>query len=203
VAAGILRNDYRFRDLRVDNPLPSDAFSPPPSRGLTVTRSDLGFKRVTLDQARDTPGVAALAPGSLPDGYALSSAAIAPSAWTANHVVRAENVLALQYTSGFDALTVSTRTIADDYYSVDDDPFDDRADPTWSKLARKEVPISRGAFAGTTARILVATTTTAPHLWAVKDGVLLTIAGGATADELLTIAESLQVYPGASASPID
>jgi hypothetical protein len=203
VAAGVLRNDYRFRDLRVDDPLPPDAFSPPPSRGLTVTRSDLGFKTVTLDQARDTPGVAVLVPGSLPDGYALSSAAIAPSAWTANHVVRARNVFALQYTSGFDALTVSTRTIADDYYSVDDDPFDDRADPTWSKLARKEVPISRGAFAGTTARILVATTTTAPHLWAVKDGVLLTIAGGATADELLAIAESLQVYPGASASPID
>lgn len=203
VAAGILRNDYRFRDLRVDGPLPADAFSPPPSRGLTGTRSDLRFRRVTLDQARDTPGVVALVPGSLPDGYALSSAALAPQAWTANRVLRARNVFALQYTSGFDALTVSTRTIADEYFSADDDPFDDRADPTWSEVARKEVPISRGAFAGTTARILVATTTTAPHLWAVKDGVLLTIAGGATADELLAIAESLQPYPGASSSPID
>ena len=46
----------------------------------------------------------------------------------------------------------------------------------------------------------MATTTSTPHLWAVKDGVLLTIAGGATAEELLAIAESLQVYPGASSS---
>jgi hypothetical protein len=203
VAAGILRNDYRFRDLRVDDPLPPGAFSPPPSRGLTVTRSDLGFRRVTLDQARDAPGVVALVPGSLPDGYTVSGAALAPSAWTANHVVRARDVFALQYTSGFDALTVSTRTIADEYYTADDDPLDDRADPTWSEVARKEVTLSEGAFAGTRARILVATTTAAPHLWAVKDGVLLTIAGGATADELLAVAESLQVYPDASASPID
>ena len=60
-----------------------------------------------------------------------------------------------------------------------------------------------GAFAGARARILVATTTSMPHLWAVKDGVLLTIAGGATAEELLAIAESLQVYPGASSSPTE
>ena len=117
--------------------------------------------------------------------------------------MKARDVFALQYTSGFDALTVSTRTIADEYYTADDDPFDDRTDPTWSEVARTEVTISEGAFAGTTARILVATTTTAPHLWAVKDGVLLTIAGGATADELLAIAESLQPYPGASSSPAE
>ena len=153
VAAGILRSDYRFRDLRVDDLLPPDAFSPPSAQGLDVKRSDLGFRRVTLDQARDTPGVVALVPGALPEGYALSSAAIAPSAWTANHVVKARDVFALQYTSGFDALTVSTRTIADEYYTADDDPFDDRADPAWSKLARTEVTLSRGAFGGTTARI--------------------------------------------------
>jgi hypothetical protein len=49
----------------------------------------------------------------------------------------------------------------------------------------------------------VATTSAQPHLWAVKDGVLLTIAGGATAEELLAIAESLRVYPGASSSPTE
>ena len=43
----------------------------------------------------------------------------------------------------------------------------------------------------------MATTSSAPHLWAVKDGVLLTIAGGATAEELLEIAGSLQSYPAA------
>ena len=40
--------------------------------------------------------------------------------------------------------------------------------------------------------------TSVPHLWAVKDGVLLTVAGIATADELLAVAQSLEVYPGPS-----
>jgi hypothetical protein len=202
VAAGILRVDYRFRDLRVDSPLPRHAFSPPP-RGLTIRRSDLGFKRVTLDQARAAPGVIALVPGVVPDGYELSGVAVAPRAFTANHVVKARNVFALQYVSGFDALTVSTRTIADGYYTADDDPCDDRADPAWSKVARREVTIASGAFVGAKARVLVATTSAQPHLWAVKDGVLLTIAGGATAEELLAIAESLRVYPGSSSSPTE
>ncbi len=45
----------------------------------------------------------------------------------------------------------------------------------------------------------MATHSSAPHLWAVKDGVLLTIAGGATAEELLAVANSLHVYPGQAA----
>ena len=68
-----------------------------------------------------------------------------------------------------------------------------------SDLVRTETRITSGAFAGTTAWIVVATQSSAPHLWAVKDGVLLTIAGGATAEELLAVADSLQVYPGATA----
>ncbi len=49
----------------------------------------------------------------------------------------------------------------------------------------------------------MATPWSTPHLWAVKDGVLLTIAGGANGEELLAIAESLQVYPTATPSPAD
>ena len=33
-----------------------------------------------------------------------------------------------------------------------------------------------------------------PHLYAVKDHAMLTVAGGVTADELVEIAESLQRY---------
>ncbi|MBE0528834.1 MAG: hypothetical protein IH629_06495, partial [Thermoleophilia bacterium] len=118
-------------------------------------------------------------------------------------LVMARHVFALQYTAGFDALTISTRTIHDEYYTADWDPVDESDDPTWSKLARKEVTLAAGAFAGVQSSILVATPWSTPHLWAVKDGVLLTIAGGANADELLAIAESLQVYRTASASPTD
>ena len=68
-----------------------------------------------------------------------------------------------------------------------------------SDLTRTEAEITSGAFAGVPAHIAVATQSSAPHLWAVKDGVLLTIAGGATAEELLAVADSLQVYPGPAA----
>jgi hypothetical protein len=89
---------------------------------------------------------------------------------------------------------VSTRRIADPYYSPTEDPVDSY-DPNWSELVRTEAPITSGAFAGVTASIVLATTSSTPHLWAVKDGVLLTIAGGANARELLEIADSLQPYP--------
>ena len=78
VAAGILRNDYRFSDLRVDGPLPTDAFSPPSSRGLTV---DALRPRVQAGHARPgarRAGVIALVPGVVPDGYKLSGVAVAP-----------------------------------------------------------------------------------------------------------------------------
>ena len=60
---------------------------------------------------------------------------------------------------------------------------------------RTEAPITSGAFAGATASIVLATSSSTPHLWAVKDGVLLTVAGGANARELLEIADSMQPYP--------
>ena len=60
---------------------------------------------------------------------------------------------------------------------------------------RTEAPITSGAFAGVTAHIVLATTSSTPHLWAVKDGILVTIAGGASARELLEMADSLQLNP--------
>ena len=108
------------------------------------------------------------------------------------------HIFELQYTHGFDALTVSTRKVADAVL------LGGRRSRGLLRLrlvrlscARR--PGSRPAPSpATTACIVVATQSSAPHLWAVKDGVLLTIAGGATAEELLAVADSLQVYPGAA-----
>jgi len=195
---GMVTFAVRFRNVRVDEPLPDDVFvAPRVPPGAAVRRVDLGFHRVDLDEGLSTPGITPLVPAFIPYGYRLSHVAIAQRAVTDNHAVRARNVLALKYSRGFDSLVVSTRTIDDRYYLAETDPCEG-FDQAWSKLARTEATIASGAFAGATARILVASTTSAPHLWAVKDGVLLTVAGGATADELLKVAESLQVYPGPS-----
>jgi hypothetical protein len=195
VQAGSLTFSCRYSNVRVDEPLPEHAFTQPLPRGEPVKRIDRGFRRVPLDEAAAARGVTPLVPGFVPGGYELSGVAVAARAVTAIEVVSARHVFALQYTRGFDALTVSTRTVDNWHYTVDVDPCDE-FDQAWSKLARTVVTIKSGAFAGAKARILVASTTSAPHLWAVKDGVLLTIAGGATAKELLAVAESLQVYPG-------
>jgi hypothetical protein len=194
IVGGVLIADLRYLDVRYNEPLPANAFTLRPPAGQPVRHSDAGFRRVSLDEAAGTAGVTPLVPGFVPAGFRLASAAVADDALTANHLVRTRHVFELQYTHGFDALTVSTRTIADPYYSALEDPVDSY-DPAWTALVRSQSPITSGAFAGETASIVVATTSSTPHLWAVKDGVLLTIAGGATAQELLEVASSLQTYP--------
>jgi len=199
VEAGILTAELRVRNARVNGPLPKQVFTLRPLKGLTTRHVDSGFRRVTLDDERAFAAVTPLVPGFVPKGYDLAYVAVAPRALTANHLFRAVHVFALQYTHGFDALTVSTRTVEDATFSAEDDPVDSY-DSMWSDLVRTEARITSGAFAGTRAWIVVATQSSAPHLWAVKDGVLLTIAGGATAEELLAVADSLQVNPGAAAA---
>ena len=88
VSAGVLGYDFRYRNVRIDEPLPRHAFSPRLSPGMTVRRSDRGFRRVSLDDAEPAPGVTPLVPGFVPGGYKLSRVAVAPHSLTGNHVVR-------------------------------------------------------------------------------------------------------------------
>jgi hypothetical protein len=200
--SGRLTLSARFTNVRVNQSLPEDAFSVEPPPGVRVGLEDGGFHRMTLDESASTPGVTALVPGFMPEGYELSQVAVAKASELmigledGDATYRTRDVFALQYARGFDRITVSTRHV-DGTYSIETD-LCEGFDQPWSKLARTEVPLTSGAFAGATSRILAASTTSAPHLWAIKDGVLLTIAGAASADELLAVAESLQVYPGPS-----
>jgi hypothetical protein len=201
VRAGYCLLDVRLKSVRVDAPLAEDAFKLRTSAGMTVKHVDRGFRRLAPDDAAAMPGVLALVPGFVPAGYRPSGVAVAARSRTYNDVVTGAHVFELRYVSGFDALTVSTRTIHDPWYSPDVDPIENRFEPGWSQLARTDRRLTSGAFAGATVKILVAAPWSMPHLWAFKDGVLLTIAGGATAEELFAIAQSLQPYPDATASP--
>jgi len=192
--AGVLVADLSLEHIRVNAPLPAGAFTVAARVQVPVTRADRGFERLPLAAAAATPGVVPLVPGSVPRGFRLTQTAVAARALTANHVVQGRDVFELEYRRGFDALTVSTRTIAG-YYSRDEDPFDFYS-PSWTAFATSRARIRSGAFAGATASILVATTSSTPHLWAVKDGVLLTVGGGADARELLAVADSLRLYEG-------
>ena len=192
--AGILMGELRIRDVQVDKRLPAGTFTLHPTPGLSVSHTDRGFRRVRLEDAAVFGTSAPLVPRFSPGGYKLTAVALADRAQTTNGRVKARHVVELLYTRGFDALTVSTRQIAEPSYSPTEDPVDPY-DPDWTDLVRTEAPITRGAFEGATAYIVLASTSSAPHLWAVKDGVLLTIVGGADGRELLQVADSLQPYP--------
>ena len=187
---GQMRAEVRYRDLRANVPLPDDAFELKAPGGALATRIRGGFRLVSVAAIATLPGYTALVPKMVPPGFRLDQAAVAKHGVTANRLNAGRNIVALKYGRGFDSLTVTTRRVADAYYAAYYDPFE--LDQQWAREVAWTVRIRAGAFAGKTARVVVAPGTTVPHLWAVKDGVLLTIAGSATTDELLAIAASLE-----------
>ena len=191
-AGGVLQLDYSLHNVRIDEPLPDTAFSFAPPKGAKVVPKDARFRRVPLATIASTPGRVVLLPTWLPAGYVQSWTAAAARSTTANGVTDGRDVVALQYVRGFDALTVTTRIVADPHAAATIDPVE--PDTSWADLVSRDVRLTAGAFAGVTARVVVASYTTIPHLYAVKDDVLLTVAGGATAKELIAIAESLRPY---------
>jgi outer membrane lipoprotein-sorting protein len=191
-AGGVLQLDYSLHNARIDEPLPDTAFSFAPPKGAKVVPNDARFRRVPLATIASTPGRVVLLPTWLPAGYVQRWTAVAARSTTANGVTEGRDVVALQYVRGFDALTVTTRTVADPHAAASIDPVE--PDTSWADLVSRDVRLTAGVFAGVTARVVVASYTTIPHLYAVKDGVLLTVAGGATAEELIAIAESLHPY---------
>ena len=187
---GLVQAEIRYRSLRVDAPLPDRAFALEAPAGARVTRIHDGFRRMAVAEIARLPGYTTLVPASLPRGFSLTQAAVAPYAVTENRLVRGRKVVALQYARGFDSLTVTTRKVADPWLAAEYDPFE--PEQSWARQVAWTAVISAGAFRGVTAHVVVAPVTTTPHLWAVKDGVLLTVAGSATAEELLAVAASLE-----------
>lgn len=189
---GVVMLDDRWRNVVVDEPLPDAMFTFDPPEGARIIRRDLGFRRLTLDQIATTTRYAPLVPAWTPDGFELKRTALARRFKTEDGPASGRDVVHLQYVRGFDALTVTTRIADDPEDAATLDPIDEWS---WADLMRRDVELTEGAFAGVTAGVVVGPWISSPHLYAVKDGILLTIAGSATADELVKIAESLEPYP--------
>ncbi len=170
---------------------------------------DLEFRRTSIDEASAATGRAALVPTWLPDGFNLQCVAVRneqgslrDSNTLAGRAPAAAGVVMLRYGFGFEAITVTTRRLesrpAPGQSAPGPDPFIGSSWPGWTD-ARSAVRLTDGALAGALCRVAVAPLTI-PHLWAVKDGMLLTVAGDASAGELLAIADSVQPW-GATADP--
>ncbi len=189
---GQMLAEVRYGSLRADAPLPDDAFGLKAPGGASATRIRGDFRLASVAAIAKLPGYTALVPAtaSVPRGFSLAQAAVAKDGVTANRLHEGRNIVAIKYGRGFDTLTVTTRRVADAYFAAFFDPFE--LDQQWAREVARTVTIRGGAFAGITARVVAAPGTTVPHLWAVRDGVLLTVAGSATTDELLAIAASLE-----------
>lgn len=184
--------DWSWKNVRVDEPLPDAAFTFTPPKGAELVRHDAGFRRLPLDRIASRAGHVVLLPAQMPAGYVQKWTAWAARSTTANGVTEGRDVIAVQYVRGFDSMTITTRTVTDPQTAAAIDPIE--PDTSWAGVVRNDVRLSAGAFAGETAAVVVAPRITVPHLYAVKGDVLLTVAGSATAEELIAVAQSLRSY---------
>ena len=182
--------ETRIEDLEVGGALPQDAFTIGFPPGVEVFRSDAGFRRVTLDEARSIVGYDPLAPRSVPEGYELSEVAVAKRAGATGPFEgnpATTKAVSLSYRRGLDQFVVTTRLVGDSA-SAWSDPF---ATGEGLVRAREEKRFSSGALAGRNGELVI-DPLVEPHVWALTQDLVVTVSGDLTRNELLQVAESLE-----------
>ncbi len=186
---GELVREMRLEALKAGVDLPETTFSLSVPDGVEVGRIDGGFRRVPIEDAEAAVGYAPLAPAWLPDGFELDTVAVA--AETQSTGVEGMNpasrgVVSLLYRRGFEQLVVTTRRTGPEPGSW--------SDPLASGEGYRDEPesvtLGDGALRGASAELLVGAHAL-PHLWARDADLVVTVAGSASAEELVRIAESL------------
>ena len=180
----------RIEDLQINPEIPDGVFRLQFPAGMEVFRSDIGFRRVTMERAADRVGYSPLAPAWVPDGYELADVAASrqPSPTgteAANPAVK--NIVALSYRRGLDHFIVTTRPAGPDP-AVWEDPL---ATGEGHRDEPEPVMFSAGALAGEEGEVVI-NPLGIPHVWAVTDRLVVTVSGDLTRSELIGIAESLR-----------
>jgi hypothetical protein len=191
----------------------------PKAPGVYVEREypagDQGFRRLDGgDPARAgkaTFGVAAF-PAWVPEGFRVSDAATKLDGWTqyprnapVSRPLVPVLIVSQAFRRGWDQLFVSVRTdsrlntasnekIGGKWVRIDtSDPFLPSIEPAvraeW-RLHTTDVRLTRGAFAGATAHVVIEPEHW-PHLWVRKGPWVATVAGDLTRAEMIRVAESL------------
>ena len=198
---GVLFSETRLDDVRANVALPGNAFTVIFPPGTKVSRDDMGFRSVSLDGAAARVGHTLLVPTKVPAGCTLSQVAVGARAESP----RGTDVVSLRYARGFDAVIVTTRRVERPQQFAQRDALGyDYGTPGSGSFSVPQggyvpgpavVRLTAGALAGARAR-LVTGPLIVPHLWAWKGHVLVTIAGAATTDELVAMANSMKEYQG-------
>jgi hypothetical protein len=193
--------DVRLTDVHLDVPVTESDFEPAFPAGAKVETDDEGFRRVTPAEAASAFGYTPLGAGALPAGFAFSAAATADKAkffimtgsGNATHEFwrTTRGVTQAQYRAGFLSFTVTTRPDAGMHDPLLADPFARDPGAIAARGGVHTLMIGRGALSGVTANYAVPAVGV-PHLWAFHDGLLVTVSGDLTEEQLLQVAESLQ-----------
>jgi hypothetical protein len=197
---GKFLDEIRIEDLEIDPRLTASDFTirfPPDAK---VDRTDDGFRRVRLDQVEGVVGYSPLVPADVPDGYELVEIAVAegptfPTGAEGGNPPSMD-VVSLGYRRGLDRFVVTTRVSRVPAPGEPERPLEELwGDPLATGEGFRDEPevirLSSGALEGIEAMLLIVPRNT-PHIWALTDKLVVTIAGDLSGAELVAIAESLQ-----------
>jgi hypothetical protein len=144
-------------------------------------------------------GYSPLVPAHVPEGYELAEVAVAGEAFptgaeAGNPVSR--NVVSLAYRRGLDRFIVTTRLShvpapGEPELSPEELWSDPLATGEGFRDEPERIQLSHGSLEGIEAELLIVPRNT-PHIWALTDKLVVTVAGDLTRAELLAVAESLQ-----------
>jgi hypothetical protein len=189
---GRLEEELRMTNVDVDADVSRSELRVRIPAGTELTRSNQGFQRVPLDGVEEVVGYAPLVPSWLPEGFELADVTVTeqgqPTGAEAMNPA-APGVVSMAYRRGFDAIFISTRVA-----------IEPTGGAIWSDpLATGEgfvdnpeaVQLERGALSGVEANLLIVPLAL-PHLWALTDELVVTVAGDLSRDELIRVAESLE-----------
>jgi hypothetical protein len=196
---GKFLDEIRIEDIEIDPKLTASDFTIRFPPGAKVDRTDDGFRRVRLDQVVGVVGYAPLVPGVVPRGYELTEIAVAKKGYPTG----AEggnpwsvNVVSLAYRRGLDRFIVTTRLSRVPVPGEPERTLEQLwGDPLATGEGYRDEPervrLAGGALEGIEAELLIVPRNT-PHIWALTDKLVVTVAGDLTRAELLAVAESLQ-----------
>jgi len=134
-------------------------------------------------------------PSWLPEGFELADVTVAEQG-SATGVEgmnpAAPGVVSMAFRRGFDSIFISTRVAVEPSGgAIWSDPlasgegFFDEPEP---------VTLERGALSGVEANLLIVPLAI-PHIWALTDELVVTVAGDLSREELIRVAESLEQKP--------
>ncbi len=200
---GDMWRETRVKDFEVLSSVPDDLFEYAFPEDAEVESQDLGFREIALEDAGAEAGYSPVAPTWLPADFALRQATFADASEIPvpgeqgirpdYDAFRSTDVVSARYGEGFLNVTVTTRRLENPRAAKRGDPFDGVTEfyMRYEEPPQK-VKLTGGAFKGSTASMYTIDLVL-PHLWLIEGDLLVTVAGDASAKELVRIANSLEL----------